>query len=126
MAQSLTGPTTSIGSRFQVLDVDSRCSIREFVQAQGLTFKKGRGFYEFTKTEDIQEYKEVVAQNRTTGVILYNEDARKVLGIPPGRCRCKPSSKEWLGFVQSTSVNRMLEEETKFLYEIEELAGVSI
>ena len=47
-------------SRFQVLDVDERCDIRTYVQKNGLIFKPGRGFYEFTKPEKISDKKEVV------------------------------------------------------------------
>ena len=39
-------------SRFQVLSVGGeKTSIKDFAQANGLTFKVGRGFYEFTKPE---------------------------------------------------------------------------
>lgn len=47
-------------SRFQVLDVDTKCDIRTFVQNNSLIFKTGRGFYEFTKPEKISDKKEVV------------------------------------------------------------------
>ena len=47
-------------ARFQVLDVDDRCDIRSYVQKNGLIFKTGRGFYEFTKPEKISDKKEVV------------------------------------------------------------------
>jgi len=42
--------------RFQVLEVDNDISIKAFVLENGLTFKTGRGFYEFTKTETIQAH----------------------------------------------------------------------
>lgn len=110
-----------IGSRFQVIDVDEDCSIREFVTSQGLEFQKGRGFYEFTKREEIQEYKEVVAQNRNSGAIITGKRARSVLGIPEDRANVTPDPEaEHTGFVQSTSVNRKLKAGTKFLYEIVE------
>ena len=47
-------------ARFQVLDVEERCVIREFVQRNGLIFKTGGGFYEFTKPEKVSDKKEVV------------------------------------------------------------------
>jgi len=43
-----------------VLDVDERGDIRSFVQRNGLMFKQGRGFYEFTKPEKVSDKKEVV------------------------------------------------------------------
>src|SRR5438067_7995473 len=53
--------------RFQVLDVDKDTPIKDFVEENGLRFKKGRGFYEFTKTETIQGYKEIVLLDRAAG-----------------------------------------------------------
>jgi hypothetical protein len=116
-----------LGSRFQVMDIDEDCEIREFVRAQGIEFEKGRGFYEFTKTVDIQSYKEVIAQDRATGAIISGSEARKVLGIPEGNAHVRPTKEvlaKYVGFVQSTSVNRKLLRGTKFLYEIKELAGL--
>jgi len=48
-----SGLTPVNPSRFQVLDVDERGDIRSFVQRNGLLFKPGRGFYEFTKPEKV-------------------------------------------------------------------------
>jgi hypothetical protein len=53
--------------RFQILEVDSDISIKAFVLENGLAFKTGRGFYEFTKTETIQGKKEIVLMERSTG-----------------------------------------------------------
>jgi len=55
-----SGLTPVNPSRFQVLDVDERGDIRSFVQRNGLLFKPGRGFYEFTKPEKVSDKKEVV------------------------------------------------------------------
>jgi hypothetical protein len=108
--------------RFQVLDVDRDCAIKDFVLENGLTFKKGRGFYEFTKTETIQEYKEIVLQERKTGDLFAGKAARDMLGLPEsGTARIKPASLDkYVVFVQSTSVNRKLIGRTKFLYEVDD------
>jgi hypothetical protein len=108
--------------RFQVLDVDEDTSIREFVEDNGLTFHKGRGFYEFTKTETVQGYKEIILQERATGDFYAGEKARELIGLPLGEtARIRPSALEkYAVFVQSTSVNRKLIGGTKFLYEVED------
>jgi hypothetical protein len=108
--------------RFQVLDIDRDCAIKDFVLENGLTFKKGRGFYEFTKTETIQEYKEIVLMDRKTGDLFAGAAAREMLGLPEsGSARIKPTSLEkYVDFVQSTSVNRKLIGKTKFLYEVDD------
>lgn len=108
--------------RFQALEVDSDMPIKQFVLENGLTFKAGRGFYEFTKTETIQGHKEVVLMDRKTGDLYSGERAREMLGLPPGSTvRIKPSSLEkFVVFVQSTSYNRKLIGGTRFLYEVDD------
>ena len=108
--------------RFQVLDVEQDISIKAFVLENGLTFKVGRGFYEFTKTETIQGHKEIILMERTTGDLFEGESAREMLGLPMGATvRIKPSNLEkYIVFVQSTSANRKLIGETRFLYEVED------
>ncbi len=108
--------------RFQVLEVDQDISIKAFVLENGLTFKIGRGFYEFTKTETIQGHKEVVLMDRATGDLFEGEAAREMLGLPAGATvRIKPSNLEkYVVFVQSTSANRKLIGKTRFLYEVED------
>ncbi|WP_414586309.1 hypothetical protein [Scytonema sp. PCC 10023] len=110
--------------RFQVLDVDQDISIKAFVLENGLTFKVGRGFYEFTKTETIQGHKEIILMARKTGDLFEGEAARDMLGLPAGTTmRIKPSNLEkYVVFVQSTSANRKLMGKTRFLYEVEDWA----
>lgn len=109
-------------SRFQVLDVEEDCRIDEFVESNDLVFKKGRGFYEFTKTVTVQDYKEVIAQDKETDEMFSGDKAREVLGIPIGvTADVKPSAlRDYRGFIQSTSMNRKLLAGTKFLYEMDE------
>lgn len=111
--------------RFQVLDVDRAMPIKDFVQENGLGFKTGRGFYEFTKTETIQGHKEVVLMDRKTGDLYSGERARELLGLPEGETvRIRPANLEkYAVFVQSTSANRKLTGGSKFLYEVEDWEG---
>lgn len=108
--------------RFQVLDVDKNCAIKELVLENGLTFQRGRGFYEFTKTETIQGKKEIVLMDRATGDLFEGDAAREMLGLPKGETvRIKPANLEkYAVFVQSTSYNRKLIGGTRFLYEVED------
>jgi von Willebrand factor type A domain len=111
--------------RFQILEVDADISIKAFVLENGLRFKVGRGFYEFTKTETIQAKKEVILMDRKTGDLFAGEAAREMLGLPAGASmRIKPSNLEkYVVFVQSTSANRKLMGGTRFLYEVEDWSG---
>lgn len=106
--------------RFQVLNVEAAMDIRGFVTAHDLEFKVGRGFYEFTKTEEIQEKKEVVLRDKTTGDMFSGEQARNMIGVPLGtRGRVRPNGLAYDVFVQSTSYNRKLTPGTRFLYEVD-------
>jgi hypothetical protein len=92
------------------------------VLANGLIFKVGRGFYEFTKTETIQAKKEIILMDRVTGDLFEGSAAREILGLPMDvAIRIKPSNLEkYVVFVQSTSANRKLIGNTQFLYEVED------
>ena len=111
--------------RFQMLSVDADTPIKALVLENGLRFKVGRGFYEFTKTETIQAGKEVVLMDKKTGDRFSGRKARELLGLPEGETtRIKPTSFEkYAVFVQSTSANRKLMGGTRFLYEVEDWAA---
>ena len=108
--------------RFQMLNVDDDAPIKVFVESVGAEFRKGRGFYQFTKTETIQEEKEIVLRDKRTGDLFTGSQARELVGIPFGvRDRLKPVHLDQFQiFVQSTSHNRKLKANTMFLYEIED------
>ncbi|XP_068676102.1 uncharacterized protein [Montipora foliosa] len=106
-------------SRFQILDVDERCDIRTFVENNDLSFKTGRGFYEFTKPEKISDKKEVVLVDKTSGDMFTGPEACEMIGAG-GANKIKPTSfDKWRVFVQSTSYNRVLMPDTGFLYEVD-------
>ena len=109
--------------RFQVLEVDRDVAIKEFATSNGLTFKQGRGFYEFTKAVKVQDYKEVILMDNATGDLYCGDKAREMAGIPVGEtANVKPGAgtlKGYTCFIQSTSVNRKLLAGTKFLYEVD-------
>lgn len=119
--------------RFQVLDVDedltdenSKCPIKKFVKENDLKFRTGKGFYELMKPELIQETKEVVLWHRLSGAMFTGEEARQMIGLPFGqRGKINPRNlgsdlDDFIVFVQSTSHNRNLIENTRFLYEVED------
>lgn len=106
-------------ARFQVLAVVHDTDIKGFVEGYGIEYKKGRGFYELTKPETIQENKEVIIQQIKTGDIFTGKEVRDKLGIPLGkRGKLVPSDNPGFKvFVQSTSMNRKLIGNTSFMYE---------
>jgi hypothetical protein len=107
-------------ARFQVVDVDHDCGIKAFVvDEMGANFKVGRGFYEFTKREEVQERKEVILVDPSSGDMWTGSEAREMIGIPYGsRGKVSPRDLKWDVFIQSTSWNRKLKSGTRFLYEV--------
>lgn len=107
--------------RFQMLHVDKVQDIRSFVQENGATFRKGRGFYQFTKSETVQEHKEVILRNKRSGDMFTGAEARNFIGLPFGeRGQLRPKLfDDYEVYIQSTSYNRKLMPNTKFLYENE-------
>jgi len=117
-------------SRFQVLYVPSRQSIQDFVDGVGARFAVGRGFYELTKKVLVQEQKEIIIQDALTGDMFTGEDAWDMIGLPRDssgkrvRANITPTDVTIGGhdarvFIQSTSYNRVLLPDTRFLYEVE-------
>lgn len=105
-------------AKYQILHVDADTSIKEYVVANGLEFKTGKGFYEFTKPETISSKKHVVLQHKVTGELFDGEEARSIIGLTDESKRVKPSDNpDYRIFIQSTSYNRKLIGGTGFLYE---------
>lgn len=106
-------------TRFQILHVDHNIDIKGFVEMQGIRYRKGRGFYQFMKTETVQEHKEVVLRNKLTGDMFTGSEARNFIGLPFGeRGNIRPKLfEDYEVYIQSTSVNRKLIGGYKFLYE---------
>lgn len=113
--------------RFQVLKVDKDQGIADFVRDNGLMFKIGRGFYEFTKPVKVQSHKEVVLVSKKSGDMFSGAKARELIGLSPdgsaGEEKIAPTAMEdYTCFIQSTSANRKLLGKTKFLYEVSDWA----
>jgi hypothetical protein len=110
--------------RFVVFKVTKDMDIREFVKFKRKTFRKGCGFYQFTKPVKVQDHKEIILLEEETGDLFGGKESRKILGLPtygtidvsPTRCAALQDGR-FTAFVQSTSVNRKLIGGTKFLYE---------
>ena len=114
--------------RFQIMTVDENCDIRGFVTKNGIEFEKGRGFYELSKAETVQQYKEVIMMDRETGEMFNGSQVREELGLQPQSEKGgvkerlhKDATKKFRVFVQSTSVNRKLIAGTTFLYEVSDI-----
>lgn len=107
-------------SRFQVIDVDTDRDIQSFSTENDLTFRPGTGFYQFSKPELIQKSKEIILQEKSTGLFFEGMKARKMLNLidydDKKRIKCTEFP-DYNIFIQSTSYTRILKSGTKFLYD---------
>lgn len=116
-----------MGGRFQVMDVPERMQLKQFITDNGIKFKTGKTFYMLTKKEVVQQYKEVLLQDKNTGEYFTGHRVREILGLLPQCSRRSGYAKETIRpdselaynvFIQSTSYNRILVPGTRILYEV--------
>jgi len=83
-----------------------------------LSFSKGRGYYQLTKSETVQETKDFLIMDSTTGAVYGGDQARTLAGIPQHqRVQVHPGNlKNYKLFILSTSANRKLKKGTLLLY----------
>lgn len=109
--------------RFQMMTVDKEVKIVDYVQERDLIFQTGKGFYEFTKSEEIRPAREVVLVDRKTGDMYTGKRAREMIGVPYGTMKTlSPRTMDSIPydvFIQSTSYTRKLKPGTRFLYEVD-------
>lgn len=121
-------------SKFQVMDVPYSMDIRGFVESNGATFSRGKGYYQLiartadgkANSEIIQANKEVLFIDKATGECISDTAwCREQLGIPYGvKGTVRPLQipeimEKYDVFIQSNSYNRLLDEKTRFLYELD-------
>lgn len=97
-------------SSYDILPVHHDASIRDYIYSRGLDYVIGKGFYQLTKTENIQPQKQIAIREKNTGKVYTGDSARDLLGLPRNmQVRVKPNiNPEYDVFIQSTSVNRKL------------------
>lgn len=72
-------------------------------------YVKGSTFYELSKLELVQTYKEIVIVSKKDDKKFGGKDARDLLGLPSHDTKMKPGDfGDWRIFIQSTSVNRKI------------------
>lgn len=73
----------------------------------GRPYVKGMAYYELSKLELVQPYKEIVIVSKKDGKKFGGNDARQMLGLPSHDTKVKPGDfGDWRIFIQSTSLNR--------------------
>lgn len=120
--------------RFQAIPVDEDITIQNFIRNQGVSYQAGRGFYELVrygkKRYKIQQYKEIILQDRESGDMFNGSEVRRILGLLPqidggkgsGEVESLPPNAldKYRVFIQSTSYTRKLVPGSLMLYEVED------
>ncbi len=92
--------------------------IKDFVEKQGKVYQKGMAFYHLTKTEkEVQPYKKMVIREKASSKVYGGQLTRSLLGLPSyGNIKIVPGDHgQYEIFIQSTSTNRKLKENTFLL-----------
>lgn len=94
---------------YDIIPVSADDYIRPFVESRGLHYSIGSGYYQLTKTETIQNRKQIAIREKATDKIYVGPAARDLLGLGGNDVRVKPDyNPDYSIYVQSTSVNRRL------------------
>lgn len=113
---------TDISSEVDIWNVktsENDMQIRDFIESKGITYQKGKAFYQLTKPEKaVQDYKVIVIKDKKAGKTYAGSVARDLLGLPHvGTAKVAPGDHAGFDvYIQSTSVNRKLPEGSKVLY----------
>lgn len=103
-------------SEYQIFPVTKKIAIKPFVESWTKDYISGSAYYELIKTEKIQRNKQIVVQNKLNGKVYGGAEGRKLLGLPDYEVKVNPiDHKDWIIYVQSSSVNRWLLPETNLL-----------
>ncbi len=102
---------------YMVASINSDVPIKTFVESNlKMPYVKGNGYYQLTKPETVQNYKQIYIQEKATGKVFGGNNARTILNLPNSNVKVNPTSYGAYDiFVQSTSVNRKLVKGTKLL-----------
>lgn len=81
-----------------------------------VSYTKGSAYYQLTKPEKVQGYKQICIQDKVNGKVYSGVNARQMLNLPAHEVKVNPASHGMFDiFVQSTSINRKLMKGTKLL-----------
>ncbi len=103
-------------NEYELLSVHKDSPISDFVKGWMGDYRKGSAYYQLTKPEMVQSYKQLVIENKANGKIYSGYNARKLLNLPDYELKVSPGDfNEYEVFIQSTSANRRLIKGTKLV-----------
>lgn len=108
-----------ISSELIILDVNTKIDTAGLAASMGITYEKGKFFYQLTKTEPkVQDYKMILIRDTVSKHVYGGDSARAILGLPTsGTVKVAPGrSGQYEIFIQSTAPNRTIHAGTKVIY----------
>lgn len=101
---------------FNVKNSDN-LTISSFVTSKRMKFSIGDAYYQLSKPETVQDYKNIVLMKNSTGKLYSGGEIRNLLSIPEsGTIKLMPNRNlEYTVYIRSTSWNRKLVPGTKVL-----------
>lgn len=102
------------------LPVTEPKNLKQVVEDKGLTYQSGKGFYQVSKKEAITAAKKIIVINESSHEMYRDDDALAQLGLQSRPKFDLSPVDDFVIFVQSTSHNRKLPEDSYVLYEPEE------
>lgn len=101
---------------YVLLNVHKDAVIKDFVLSWKENWQPGANYYQLTKPELIQGYKQICLQNKRNGKVYTGTAARKLLNLPDFNVKVNPASYgDYDVFCQSSSNNRRLIGGTKLI-----------
>lgn len=107
-----------VTSKFQIHLHVPGGSIRDVVKTMTLKdYRVGSSFYQLTKKETVQDYKDIILCEKSSGKLFTGEHVRSLLRLPQGgTIELNPASSQDYGiFIRSTSWNRRIMPGTSIL-----------
>jgi len=104
-------------TKYMMINVNKKTPVKPFIESwTQKPYVVGSTYYQLTKPENVQGYKQVALKNKLSGKVYVGEASRKMLGLPDHEVKVTPGKlANYEIFLQSTSVNRNLVKGTQCL-----------
>lgn len=95
---------------YMLIPVHKDSVIKPFVESwTQKPYQVGSTYYQLTKPEKVQSYKQLALKNKISGKVYAGTEARKMLGLPDYEVKVSPTHLDGYDvFISSTSLNRKL------------------
>jgi len=102
---------------YLLLPVSKDCVIKDFVESwTKQPYRAGSAYFQLTKSEAVQNHKQICVQSKRNGKVYSGANARSILGLPNYEVKVGAAyNADFDIFIQSSSINRKLIGGTKLI-----------